>query len=84
MTVTAATRGDVAEVVVSDSGRGIERRALGRVFERFYSGDDSGGSGLGLAIADELAAHMDGELEAVSERGFTAFTLTLPQPEDKS
>ncbi|MFN2612194.1 MAG: sensor histidine kinase [Solirubrobacterales bacterium] len=78
VTVTAAGRGSQAEVVVSDTGRGIERRALDRVFERFYSGDSSGGSGLGLAIADELAAHMDGELEAVSPRGFTAFTLRLP------
>jgi two-component system OmpR family sensor kinase len=84
VTVTAARRGEVSELVVSDSGRGIERRALGRVFERFYSGDDSGGSGLGLAIADELAAAMDGELEAVSERGFTAFTLTLPQSGEAS
>jgi two-component system, OmpR family, sensor kinase len=78
VTVTAARRGDHAELVVSDEGRGIERRALGRVFERFYSGDSSGGSGLGLAIADEITGRMDGELEAVSERGFTAFTLRLP------
>jgi signal transduction histidine kinase len=78
VTVTAARAGDSAEVVVSDNGRGIERRALGRVFERFYSGDSSAGSGLGLAIAAELADRMEGEIEAVSERGFTAFTLSLP------
>ncbi len=78
VTVTAARRGEHAEIVVSDAGRGIERRALGRVFERFYSGDSSGGSGLGLAIAAELADRMGGDLQAVSERGFTAFTLRLP------
>ncbi len=78
VTVTAIRAKDAVELVVGDEGRGIERRALERVFERFYSGDDAGGSGLGLAIAAELAARMDGDLKVVSERGFTAFTLRLP------
>jgi len=76
--VTAVTGGDRAELIVGDEGRGIEPRAVERVFERFYTGDASSGSGLGLAIADELALRMDGGLEVVSRRGFTAFTLSLP------
>jgi len=78
VTVTATRRKDAAELVVGDEGRGIERRAQERVFERFYTGDSAGGSGLGLAIARELAERMDGKLAVVSERGFTAFTLRLP------
>jgi signal transduction histidine kinase len=79
-TVTVTTvRGDTtADLIVADDGRGIESRALDRVFERFYSGDSATGSGLGLAIAHELADRMDGRLAAVSQRGFTAFTLSLP------
>ena len=65
-------------MIVGDDGRGIEPRALKRVFDRFYTGDTAIGSGLGLAIADELAARMGGTLEVVSRRGFTAFTLKLP------
>ena len=78
VTVTAVGSKDGAELVVGDEGRGIERRAQGRVFERFYTGDSAGGSGLGLAIARELAERMGGGLEVVSKRGFTAFTLRLP------
>jgi signal transduction histidine kinase len=78
VTVTAVRGDRSAELIVGDDGRGIEKRALDRVFDRFYTGDSASGSGLGLAIAAELAARMGGGLEAVSQRGFTAFTLTLP------
>jgi two-component system OmpR family sensor kinase len=78
VTVTAVSGETHAELIVGDDGKGIERRALDRVFDRFYTGDAGAGSGLGLAIADELAARMGGDLEVVSRRGFTAFTLSLP------
>ncbi|MBM3667671.1 MAG: HAMP domain-containing histidine kinase [Actinobacteria bacterium] len=81
VTVTAVRRDDAAEMIVGDDGRGIEPRAVERVFDRFYTGDSSAGSGLGLAIAAELAALMDGEIELVTQRGFTAFTLSLPLAE---
>jgi two-component system OmpR family sensor kinase len=84
VTVTAVRGSKAAELVVGDEGRGLDRRSLDRVFERFYSGDSSGGSGLGLSIADELAARMEGEVEAVSERGYTAFTLRLPLAKKKT
>lgn len=78
VTVTAVRGDGAAELIVGDDGRGIEPRAVARVFDRFYTGDEASGSGLGLAIAAELAGLMDGELEVVSQRGFTAFTLSLP------
>ncbi|MET0557168.1 MAG: HAMP domain-containing sensor histidine kinase [Solirubrobacterales bacterium] len=81
VTITAVRGDDAAELIVGDDGRGIEPRAVERVFDRFYTGDTATGSGLGLAIAAELAALMEGQLEVVSQRGFTAFTLTLPLAE---
>ena len=78
VTVTAVAGNGSVELIVGDDGRGIDKRAAERVFDRFYTGDTGQGSGLGLAIADELAARMDGELDVVSQRGFTAFTLKLP------
>lgn len=78
VTVTTHSSNGIAEVIVSDAGPGIDRRSLGRVFDRFHTGDSAGGSGLGLAIARELAVLMEGRLDVASKAGFTAFTLELP------
>ncbi len=79
VTVTAVRGASSAELIVGDDAKkGIDPRAIDKVFDRFYTGDAATGSGLGLAIADELALRMDGELVVVSRRGHTAFTLSLP------
>jgi signal transduction histidine kinase len=65
-------------LAVRDSGPGIDRDALPRIFEPFYTADGSTGSGLGLAVASELAGRMDGRLTAASIPGRTEFTLELP------
>ena len=79
VTVTAVRAANAADLIVADDGKvGIEPRAIERVFDRFYTGDTAAGSGLGLAIADELATRMGGALDVVSQRGYTAFTLSLP------
>ena len=79
VTVTAVLGVNSAELIVGDDAKkGIDPRAIDKVFDRFYTGDAATGSGLGLAIADELALRMDGELVVVSRLGHTAFTLSLP------
>ena len=62
---------DVVEVLVSDTGTGIEARERGRVFERFYRADPNGGGGfgLGLAIVRAVANALDGEVELDSTVG---------------
>jgi two-component system, OmpR family, sensor kinase len=69
---------EFAGLVVTDDGSGIEARSRGRVFERFYTGDEVSGSGLGLAIARELSLRMDGSLGLRSRWGHTQFELRLP------
>lgn len=78
ITITTRQAGGRCAVTVTDTGPGIDPRAQGRVFERFFTGDSVSGSGLGLAIARELARRMSGTLELSSRRGRTEFTLTLP------
>jgi len=81
----AATRSDSAlEVVVTDSGEGIDPASLSRIFERAVSLGEPGRSdpprhGLGLSIAREIALQHGGEIVAASEPGRgSVFTLTLP------
>ncbi len=61
-------------VTVSDTGIGIPKEDLHRVFERFYRVDKShskaiGGTGLGLSIVKHAAAFHDANIEIESEVG---------------
>ena len=76
--VTAARDDGRIALAVRDDGEGIDRHALPRIFEPFYTADDAQGSGLGLAIASELADRMSGELSVTSASGATVFTLEIP------
>jgi signal transduction histidine kinase/CheY-like chemotaxis protein len=74
------------ELVVTDSGKGIDPRFLPYVFEPFRQEDAThtrsrGGLGLGLAITRQLVELHGGRVEARSEgdgRGAT-FTVRLPE-----
>jgi signal transduction histidine kinase len=75
--------GKEAEVTVRDTGSGMSRDELDRIFDRFYRSPDSPGSGLGLPIARDLVEAHGGTLTATSElgRGTTIrFSLPLASP----
>jgi hypothetical protein len=84
VTVRGAEPGFV-EIVVADSGCGIDPGFLPHVFERFRQGDSSttrthGGLGLGLAIVHDLVGMHGGTVHAESAgigQG-TTFTVRLP------
>ena len=74
---------DVWIVGVRDTGVGIPREELPRVFERFYKVDRArgqGGSGLGLAIAKHIVEAHGGRIwaESVVGKG-TTFYFTVPR-----
>jgi len=50
-------------LTVSDSGKGIEKNELPKIFDRFYKGKDSEGKGLGLAIVKEIVEAIGGKIE---------------------
>ncbi|WP_446009201.1 ATP-binding protein [Candidatus Electrothrix sp.] len=72
------------EITVQDTGCGIQREHLDRIFERFYRCDkarsrESGGTGLGLAIVKHIAQSHGGTVEVESQFGKgSTFTLKLP------
>lgn len=71
-----------AVIRVSDTGAGIPKSHLPRLFERFYRGDQArlaGGIGLGLAIAQEIVKAHHGRIEVQSDedKGAT-FSVWLP------
>ncbi len=78
--VTISTRDtdDVTEINIADSGPGIPKDKLQKIFEPFYTTKESG-TGLGLAIIKKYVDEHHGEVKVASEPGRgTVFTVLLP------
>jgi signal transduction histidine kinase len=73
-------------VEVVDTGVGMMREAMDRVFEPFYTTKDVGeGTGLGLSIAYGIVSEHGGEIQVTSEVGTgTTFRVFLPSIEPTS
>ena len=75
---------DVLRFTTTDTGIGISKEKLGRIFERFTQADSSttrrfGGSGLGLTISQSLVQLMGGHIwvDSVIDVG-SRFSFSLP------
>ena len=84
--IVSALRSELMiDITVTDSGIGIPRNELDRIFERFYRVDparhrSTGGTGLGLSIVKHVAASHGGEVTVWSEEGSgSSFTLRVPR-----
>ncbi len=89
--VRATRKRDAVEIVVEDTGCGIDAELLPHVFERFRQADSSksrehGGLGLGLAIAKHIAEMHGGNVSASSaglgKGACFAFKLPATRPPD--
>jgi signal transduction histidine kinase len=76
------------EVIIADTGRGIEPNRLETVFDRFYQEEgalrrSAGGTGLGLAISRQIVKGWGGEIWAVSQgkNQGSEFHFTVPKLE---
>jgi len=73
------------EVMVSDTGRGIDSSSLETVFDRFYQEEgalrrSAGGTGLGLAICRQIVKNWGGEIwaESAGKDCGSKFHFTIP------
>lgn len=84
VTVDAEVRKEDVRFSVIDTGIGIPKEALDKVFNRFYQYDSSstrkyGGTGIGLSIAQDIVRLHGGRITVTSEEGKgTTFRFTLP------
>ncbi|MFA6092776.1 MAG: response regulator [Elusimicrobiota bacterium] len=78
--IRAELQGSEVLVHVRDSGHGIPKDKLPRIFEPFYTTKAPGkGTGLGLYICQNIVSRHGGRLEVDSQEGeWTEFTVRLP------
>jgi two-component system NtrC family sensor kinase len=70
---------DYIEAKISDTGRGIAKEDLSRIFEPFYTTKGKHGTGLGLAVTWRIIDNHNGTINVESEPGRgTSFTIHLP------
>ena len=62
------TKDDNLTITVSDTGPGIDKEHLNKIFERFYQIEKTGeeGTGIGLALVKKYAELMGGSVEIAS------------------
>lgn len=65
---------------VKDTGIGIAKEDLDKIFDRFYKSDDFvQGGGLGLSIVEEIVKRWNGSIDIKTEEGKgTEFIITIP------
>lgn len=82
VTVSCHKDGVNAEVIISDTGVGMDEMTLKHVFDKFYQGDKSHsvtGNGLGLSIVKRIVELCNGKITVKSKVGKgTAFIVKLP------
>lgn len=85
-TVTIDAQNNKKSVVleIKDTGIGIPKADINKIFDKFFRVNQIGasitGSGLGLAIVKEIVDYHDGEIEVFSEeKKGTTFRVTFPK-----
>jgi two-component system, sporulation sensor kinase E len=79
LAITTESNEYEVRVIVSDTGKGISRESMGRIFEPYYTTKASG-TGLGLLIVRRIVREHGGELGVTSEADVgTTITIHLPR-----
>lgn len=83
--VAAEIRDDEVVITVSDNGPGIPEEASARIFDKGWTGDQSGGTGIGLYLVNRLLTNYGGSISLATDRTATeeeldgaTFVIRLP------
>ena len=84
ITIRTVQVSDAVKIMVSDTGPGIPRQALNKIFDDFYRVDNSltrttRGTGIGLALVKKFIYLMGGTVSAVNNQG-PGCTITIRMP----
>jgi signal transduction histidine kinase len=78
ITISSEVNSPIVRVAIKDTGPGIKKEVLSKVFEYHYTTKDKG-MGLGLPISFTIIKDHDGDIRATSEEGKGAtFVISLP------
>ena len=89
ITIETTEKNEKVFVSVKDTGIGIPKDSLKKIWERFYKtdlsrGKDKKGTGLGLAIVKEIISSHNENINVISTEGVgTEFIFTLPLAAEK-
>ncbi|MCA1064205.1 PAS domain S-box protein [Rossellomorea aquimaris] len=83
VSITLENRGEVACIIVTDNGVGMEPERIKHLGEPFYSTKEKG-TGLGLAVCHKIIARHNGQIHFKSEKEKgTAVEISLPIVEEE-
>ncbi|PWN06028.1 sensor histidine kinase [Rhodohalobacter mucosus] len=86
VTVSTRKQGSYVQLSISDTGKGISRENLNRIFDRFYQTDTSRskgtGAGLGLSIVQKIIEIHGSTLsvDSIVDKGTTFYFSLKPHP----
>ncbi|MGE0267142.1 MAG: PAS domain-containing sensor histidine kinase [Candidatus Omnitrophota bacterium] len=84
VTITTSANKGIYEIIISDSGRGIDPKIINKVFDPFVTTKENG-SGLGLFVAKKIVENNKGHiaLTSIPEKG-TTVTLLFKKAKENS
>ena len=86
LTVTTRAEEDNVHIEISDTGMGIRKENLSKIFDTFFTTKDSiKDVGLGLSVCYGFIKDHGGDIKVKSEWGSgTTFTIILPMPKERA
>jgi two-component system sporulation sensor kinase A len=78
LTISAHQKKEALEIMIIDTGLGIPKAVIGKVFDPLFT-TKAKGIGLGLAVCESIIENHKGSISVSSKEGKgTTFTIKLP------